>query len=63
MLVPNAAALMCNCTGFAVGGFGFVWVSFEVFVGFAAVFFGVWRGVLLCDFLSIPPLYIESTCG
>jgi hypothetical protein len=34
---------MCDWACFAFGGFGFVWVWFEVFVGFAAVFFGVWR--------------------
>jgi hypothetical protein len=35
-------------------GCGFVWVLFEVFLGCA---------VLLCDFLSIPPLYILNCMG
>jgi hypothetical protein len=36
------------------------WVSFKVFLGYARVLSSL-RAELLCDFLSIPPLYIDST--
>ena len=47
---------MCDCAGSAAGVCGFVWVWFEVFVGYATGF--VEFGVLLCSEETIAPLYI-----